>query len=50
MLGVTVSIEPGICEVHTTEFRGFTPEEIDAALANEPEKYSPTFRLIWVRR
>ena len=28
MLGVTVSIEPGICEVHTTEFRGFTPEEI----------------------
>ena len=28
MLGVNVSIEPGICEVHTTEFRGFTPEEI----------------------
>ena len=28
MLGVNLSIEPGICEVHTTEFRGFTPEEI----------------------
>ena len=28
MLGVNISIEPGICEVHTTEFRGFTPEEI----------------------
>ena len=28
MLGVSVSIEPGTCEVHTTEFRGFTPEEI----------------------
>ena len=28
MLGVNVSIEPGICEVHTTNHRGFTPEEI----------------------
>ena len=28
MLGVNLSIEPGICEVHTTEYRGFTPEEI----------------------
>ena len=28
MLGVNVAIEPGICEVHTTEYRGFTPEEI----------------------
>ena len=28
MLGVNLSIEPGICEVYTTEHRGFTPEEI----------------------
>ena len=28
MLGVNVAIDPGTCEVHTTEFRGFTPEEI----------------------
>ena len=28
MLGVNISIEPGICEVHTTNHRGFTPEEI----------------------
>ena len=28
MLGVNVAIEPGTCEVYTTEHRGFTPEEI----------------------
>jgi len=28
MLGVNVAIEPGTCEVYTTEYRGFTPEEI----------------------
>lgn len=27
-MGVNVSIEPGSCEVHTTNYRGFTPEEI----------------------
>jgi len=28
MLGLSSTIEPGICEVHTTEHRGFTSEEI----------------------
>ena len=28
MLGLNSIVEPGICEVHTTEHRGFTPEEI----------------------
>tara|TARA_R110000796_G_scaffold79588_2_gene176727 strand:+ start:1115 stop:1405 length:291 start_codon:yes stop_codon:yes gene_type:complete len=28
MLGLNSIVEPGICEVHTTENRGFTPEEI----------------------
>ena len=28
MLNVVASVESGACEVHTTEFRGFTPEEI----------------------
>jgi isopentenyl-diphosphate delta-isomerase type 1 len=39
-----------LCPEEIDEGRWFTPEEIDAALANEPEKYSPTFRLIWARR
>ena len=39
-----------LCPEEIDEGRWFTSEEIDAALANEPEKYSPTFRLIWVRR
>ena len=28
MLELSATVEPGICEVHTTEYRGFTPEEI----------------------
>ena len=28
MLGLNSIVEPGICEVHTTEHRGFTSEEI----------------------
>jgi hypothetical protein len=28
MFELSVTVEPGICEVHTTEYRGFTPEEI----------------------
>ena len=39
-----------LCPEEIDEGRWFTPEEIDAALADKPEKYSPTFRLIWARR
>jgi isopentenyl-diphosphate delta-isomerase type 1 len=39
-----------LCPEEIDEGRWFTPEEIDNALANEPEKFSPTFRLIWKRR
>jgi|TARA_R110000824_G_scaffold5397_1_gene25002 hypothetical protein len=28
MLELNATVKPGICEVHTTEYRGFTPEEI----------------------
>jgi|TARA_R110001583_G_scaffold49156_6_gene153972 hypothetical protein len=28
MLELSSTVEPGICEVHTTHNRGFTPEEI----------------------
>ena len=28
MLELSATVQPGICEVHTTEYRGFTPEEI----------------------
>ena len=28
MLELNATVEPGTCEVHTTEYRGFTPEEI----------------------
>jgi hypothetical protein len=28
MLELSTTIKPGICDVHTTEYRGFTPEEI----------------------
>ena len=39
-----------LCPEEIDEGRWFTQEEIDNALANEPEKFSPTFRLIWKRR
>tara|TARA_R110002020_G_scaffold156294_3_gene338286 strand:+ start:130 stop:420 length:291 start_codon:yes stop_codon:yes gene_type:complete len=28
MLDLSATVKPGVCEVHTTEYRGFTPEEI----------------------
>tara|TARA_R110000824_G_scaffold55210_2_gene152200 strand:- start:1964 stop:2254 length:291 start_codon:yes stop_codon:yes gene_type:complete len=28
MMGLNAIVEPGVCEVHTTENRGFTSEEI----------------------
>jgi|TARA_R110000824_G_scaffold393746_1_gene593085 hypothetical protein len=28
MLELNTTVKPGICEVHTTEYRGFTSEEI----------------------
>jgi hypothetical protein len=28
MLELSATVKPGVCEVHTTEYRGFTPEEI----------------------
>ena len=28
MLELSATVQPGICEVHTTVYRGFTPEEI----------------------
>jgi|TARA_R110002020_G_scaffold82972_5_gene205621 hypothetical protein len=28
MLELNATVEPGTCEIHTTEYRGFTPEEI----------------------
>ena len=39
-----------LCPEEIDEGRWFSPKEIDDALAIEPEKYSPTFRLIWKRR
>ncbi len=39
-----------LCPEEIDEGRWFSPKEIDDALAIEPEKYSPTFRLIWERR
>ena len=39
-----------LCPEEIDEGRWFSPKEIDDALATEPEKYSPTFRLIWERR
>ena len=28
MLELNATVEPGTCEIHTTEYRGFTPEEM----------------------
>jgi len=39
-----------LCPEEIDEGRWFTPEEIDGVLKTEPEKFSPTFRLIWKRR
>ena len=39
-----------LCPEEIDEGRWFSPKEIDDALATKPEKYSPTFRLIWERR
>ena len=39
-----------LCPEEIDEGHWFSPKEIDDALATEPEKYSPTFRLIWERR
>ena len=38
-----------LCPEEIDEGRWFTPEEIDNALANEPEKFSPTFKIVWGR-
>ena len=38
-----------LCPEEIDEGRWFTPEEIDSALANEPEKFSPTFKIVWGR-
>ena len=38
-----------LCPEEIDEGRWFTPEEIDNALANEPEKFSPTFKIVWAR-
>lgn len=38
-----------LCPEEIDEGRWFTPEEIETALATEPENYSPTFRIIWGR-
>ena len=39
-----------LCPQEIDKGRWFSRKEIDDALAIEPEKYSPTFRLIWNRR
>ena len=39
-----------LCPEEIDEGRWFTPEEIDNALSREPEKYSPTFKIVWARR
>ena len=39
-----------LCPEEIDEGCWFSPEEIDGALKTEPEKFSPTFRLIWKRR
>jgi isopentenyl-diphosphate Delta-isomerase len=38
-----------LCPEEIDEGRWFTPEEINNALANEPEKFSPTFKIVWAR-
>ena len=38
-----------LCPEEIDEGRWFTSEEIDNALANEPEKFSPTFKIVWAR-
>ena len=38
-----------LCPEEIDEGRWFTPEKIDNALANEPEKFSPTFKIVWGR-
>ena len=38
-----------LCPEEIDEGRWFTPEEINNALANEPEKFSPTFKIVWGR-
>ena len=38
-----------LCPEEIDEGRWFTPEEIDNALVNEPEKFSPTFKIVWAR-
>ena len=38
-----------LCPEEIDEGRWFTPEEIDNALTNEPEKFSPTFKIVWGR-
>lgn len=38
-----------LCPEEIDEGRWFTPEEIGSALANEPEKFSPTFKIVWGR-
>ena len=38
-----------LCPEEIDEGRWFTPEEIDNALANEPENFSPTFKIVWAR-
>ncbi|MFM1556587.1 MAG: NUDIX hydrolase [Limisphaerales bacterium] len=38
-----------LCPEEIDEGRWFTPEEINNALASEPEKFSPTFKIVWGR-